>query len=103
MLDRGETPRHWCAVATGAQRRVSWEAHYDVFAAWREMAQAMAASREAGDQRLSVEIVNFVRSMPMQQDEPLVAPMEPARNERSDRPRPDRGSQPDAGGPEVDR
>jgi len=63
----------------------------------------MAASREADDRRLAVEIVDFVRKMPVQQDGPLVAPMAPARRERSDQPLPDRGSQPNAGGPEVYR
>ena len=103
ILDRGETPRYWRAAATDTQRRAGWEAHYGVFAAWREMALAMAASREADDRRLAVEIVDFVRNMPVQQDGPLVAPMAPARRERSDRPLPDRGSQPNAGGPEVYR
>jgi hypothetical protein len=39
----------------------------------------------------------------VQQDGPLVVPMAPARRERSDQPLPDRGSQPNAGGPEVYR
>ncbi|SEA59727.1 relaxase/mobilization nuclease domain-containing protein [Paraburkholderia sartisoli] len=103
LLDRREVPRYWRAVATDAQRRAGWAAHYGVFAAWREMAQAMAASREVDDRRLAMEIVDFVRKMPVQQDGPFVAPMEPSRRERPDRSVPDRGGQPDPGSPEVDR
>ncbi|MFT4433141.1 relaxase/mobilization nuclease domain-containing protein [Caballeronia sp. 15715] len=103
MLERGETPRYWRAVATDTQRRAGWEAHFGVFAAWREMALAMAASRETDDRRLAVEIVDFVRNMPVLRDGPVIAPMAPARGERSDPRLSDRGRQPDHDAPEVDR
>lgn len=103
MLERGETPRYWRAVATDAQRRAGWEAHYGVFAAWREMAQAMAASREADDRRLALQMVDFVRTMPVQQDGPRATPAELARSEQPGQRQSDRGRQPDHDAPEVDR
>ncbi|TDN67161.1 relaxase/mobilization nuclease domain-containing protein [Paraburkholderia sp. BL10I2N1] len=78
MLDRGETPRYWRPVVSGTQRRAAYGAHGGVFAAWREIARAMAASEEPADRKIAVGIADFVRAMPIQRDGPMVEPTQAA-------------------------
>jgi hypothetical protein len=84
MMDRGETPKYWRAAATEEQGRVDWAAHFGVFDMWREMARVMAASPASGDRRTAVEIVDFVREMPVQQAGPAIQRRELERRERPD-------------------
>ncbi|WP_205191234.1 relaxase/mobilization nuclease domain-containing protein [Burkholderia sp. LMG 13014] len=73
MIERGETPRYWTPMPTDAQRDAGWAAQGGVFAAWREIAYAMARSREREDRILAVEMAYFVGSMPVQRDRPVEA------------------------------
>jgi hypothetical protein len=68
MLARGETPRHWQAVVSSEQRQAGWQSHDGVFAAWREIARALAVSHAASDREMAVEMTDFVRAMPVQRD-----------------------------------
>jgi hypothetical protein len=75
-----------------------------VLAAWREIAQAMAASPERPDREMAVDITDFVRAMPLQQDAPTVI----NRRQKKAPPQPDRTSPEHDNraadpGPEVDR
>ncbi|WP_254609137.1 hypothetical protein [Burkholderia lata] len=60
-------------MPTDAQRDAGWAAQGGVFAAWREIAYAMARSREREDRILAVEMAYFVGSMPVQRDRPVEA------------------------------
>ena len=66
MLARGEVPMYWQAVANAEQLKAGWQAHSDVLAVWREIAQAMAASPARPDREMAVDIADFVRAMPLQ-------------------------------------
>jgi hypothetical protein len=104
MLVRGEVPMYWQAVANAEQRQAGWQAHSGVLAAWREIAQAMAASPERPDREMAVDITDFVRAMPLQQDAPTVI----NRRQKKAPPQPDRTSPEHDNraadpGPEVDR
>jgi relaxase-like protein len=57
LMERGETPSSWRPVPTDVQRETGWAAHGGVFAAWREMAFAMAGSRVREDFSLSLLIL----------------------------------------------
>ncbi|KVQ19961.1 DNA polymerase [Burkholderia cepacia] len=92
MIARGETPRYWKPLQTDAQRAAGWVAQGGVFAAWREMAYAMARSRTREDRAMAVEMAYFVGSMPVQRDRPAVR-REPG----------DRREQPDRQVPDIDR
>jgi hypothetical protein len=74
-----------------------------VFAAWREVAQAMASSSAGSDREMAIGITDFVRAMPVQQDGPLVVDRrqqkEPARTQRIP---PERDRQLDDHGPDID-
>jgi hypothetical protein len=50
-----------------------------------------------------MEIVRFVREMPVQQDGPVVQRMGPSWRVRPDRTLPDQGGQPGRSGPEMER
>ncbi|KVW83014.1 relaxase/mobilization nuclease domain-containing protein [Burkholderia cepacia] len=92
LVARGETPRYWNSMQTDAQRNAGWIAQGGVFAAWREMAYAMARSRAREDRAMAIEMAYFVGSMPVQRDRPTV-PREPR----------DRREQPDRQVPDIDR
>ncbi|PNE56856.1 hypothetical protein A8H39_14125 [Paraburkholderia fungorum] len=68
MMERGEVPKYWRAVANDAQREARWVAHGGVFAAWRQLAYAMAESRVSEDRVMAVEMAYFVGAMPVQRD-----------------------------------
>lgn len=72
MLARGEVPTVWQAVTSEAQRRAARKSHDDVFAAWRELARAMAASPSRADRAMAVGIADFVGTMPVQRDAPAL-------------------------------
>jgi hypothetical protein len=104
MLARGEVPMYWQAVASTEQRQAGWQSHDGVFAAWREIAQAMAASPARLDREMAVGIADFVQAMPVQRDAPTVI----NRRQQKEPPRParmlpERDNRPDDPGPEVDR
>lgn len=103
MLARGEVPMYWQAVASAEQRQAAWKSHDGVFAAWREVAQAMASSSAGSDREMAIGITDFVRAMPVQQDGPMVVDRgqqkEPARTQRMP---PERDRQPDDPGPDID-
>jgi hypothetical protein len=71
MIARGEIPKYWKPLPTDTQRDAGWVAHGGVFAAWREMAYAMARSRTREDRALAVETAYFVGGMPVQRDRPV--------------------------------
>lgn len=103
MIARGETPRYWKSLPTDAQRDAAWVAHGGVFAAWREMAYAMARSHAREDRVTAIEMVYFVGSMPVQRDRPVVRREPDARREQSDRQVPDTVLRSDDAGPDVER
>lgn len=71
MIARGEVPRYWKPLSADTQRDADWVAHGGVFAAWREMAYAMARSRAREDRAMAVEMAYFVGGMPVQRDRPV--------------------------------
>jgi hypothetical protein len=68
MIARGETPGYWKPLSADTHRDAGWVAHSGVFAAWREMAYAMARSRAREDRAMAVEMAYFVGGMPVQRD-----------------------------------
>ncbi|MBN3804343.1 relaxase/mobilization nuclease domain-containing protein [Paraburkholderia sp. Ac-20336] len=102
MIARGEMPRYWRPLPTDAQRDAGWIVHGGVFAAWREMAYAMARSRAREDRVMAVEMAYFVGSMPVQRDRPLVREQD-VRREQPDRSAPDIRDRLDDPRPDVER
>ncbi|WP_343672891.1 relaxase/mobilization nuclease domain-containing protein [Paraburkholderia heleia] len=103
MISRGETPRYWKSLPTDVQRDAGWAAHGGVFAAWREMAYAMAKSRAREDRALAVEMAYFVGGMPVQRDRPVSEGAQDARREPSRPEVPATGDRSDDVGPDVER
>lgn len=103
MIARGEIPRYWKPLPADTQRDAGWVAHGGVFAAWREMAYAMARSRAREDRSMAVEMAYFVGGMPVQRDRPVVERVQDAPPERSDSQVPDARDRPDDVGPGVVR
>ena len=103
MIARGERPRYWKSLPTDAQRDAGWVAHGGVFAAWREMAYAMARSRAREDRAMAVEMAYFVGSMPVQRDRPVAGHEKDARREHPDRQIPDTVDRSDEAAPDVER
>jgi hypothetical protein len=68
ILERGGTPNFWRSVPTVSQRKLGWVAHGGVFAAWRELAFAMAGSNAREDRKAAVDVAHFVGAMPIQRD-----------------------------------
>jgi len=103
MLARGEMPLYWRAVANAEQRQVEWQSHHGVFAAWREIARAMAASPARRDREMAMGIADFVRTMPVLRDAPTVAnrreEREPPQPERTP---PEHDNRPKDPGPDID-
>lgn len=85
MLARGETPRYWKPLPTDVQRDAGWVAHGGVFAAWREMAYAMARSHVREDRAMAVEMAYFVGAMPVQRDRPVLGPVQDDRHAQPER------------------
>jgi Relaxase/Mobilisation nuclease domain len=104
MLARGEVPMYWQAVANAEQQQAGWQSHSGILAAWREIAQAMAASPARPDLEMAVGIADFVRTMPVQQDAPTVINLPQQKNpQQPERMPPEHDNRPDDPGPEVDR
>ena len=103
MVARGETPRYWRAAADDTQRRAGWQAQGGVFAAWREVARAMAGSHTLEDRQMAIEVVNFVWAMPVQQDRPDAGRSHTAPREAPDWSAPDHSPKPGEWGPVVER
>ncbi|CAG4911051.1 relaxase/mobilization nuclease domain-containing protein [Paraburkholderia saeva] len=103
MIARGETPRHWAPLPTDAQRDAGWIAHGGVFAAWREMAYAMAKSRTREDRAMAVEMAYFVGAMPVQRDRPVTGRTRDAAREQPDRTAPAVDGRSDGAEPDVER
>jgi hypothetical protein len=90
-------------LPTDAQRDAGWVTHGGVFAAWREMAYAMARSRAREDRAMAVEMAYFVGSMPVQRDRPVMRREKDARSEHSDRQVADNVDRSDEAAPDVER
>ena len=103
MIARGETPRQWTPLPTDAQRDAGWVAHGGVFAAWREMAYAMAKSRAREDRAMAVEMAYFVGAMPVQRDRPVAGRTQDTGRERLDRMAPAVDDRTDGVEPDVER
>ncbi|VWB62912.1 DNA relaxase/nickase, TraS/VirD2-like protein [Burkholderia lata] len=103
MIARGETPRHWKPLPTDAQRNAGWGAHGGVFAAWREMAFAMARSRTREDRVMAVEMAYFVGSMPVQRDRPVLGREQDVRREQREHQVPDAVDRSEDAAPDVER
>ncbi|CAG4896823.1 relaxase/mobilization nuclease domain-containing protein [Paraburkholderia saeva] len=103
MIARGETPSHWAPLPTDAQRDAGWIAHGGVFAAWREMAYAMAKSRTREDRAMAVEMAYFVGAMPVQRDRPVTGRTRDAAREQPDRTAPAVDGRSDGAEPDVER
>ncbi|QNB16164.1 relaxase/mobilization nuclease domain-containing protein [Paraburkholderia tropica] len=103
MIARGEMPRYWKPLPTDTQRDAAWVAHGGVFAAWREMAYAMARSREREDRVMAVEMAYFVGGMPVQRDRPVPEQAPDVRREHPGPQTPEAGDRSRDVGPDVDR
>lgn len=103
MIARGETPRHRTPLPTDAQRDAGWVAHGRVFAAWRELAYAMAKSPAREDRAMAVEMAYFVGAMPVQRNRPVAARTQDAGREQPDRTVPAGGGRSDHVVPDVER
>ncbi|MBN3786582.1 relaxase/mobilization nuclease domain-containing protein [Burkholderia sp. Ac-20353] len=103
MIARGETPRNWKPLPTEAQRDSGWVAHGGVFAAWREMAYAMARSRTREDRAMAVEMAYFVGSMPVQRDRPVLGREQDARREQPERQVPNTVDRSEDAKPDMER
>lgn len=103
MIARGETPRYWKPLPTDVQRDAGWGAHGGVFAAWREIAYAMAKSRARADRALAVEMAYFVGGMPIQRERPVSEHARDARREPLRPVVPAAGDRSDDVGPDVER
>ncbi|WP_421375202.1 relaxase/mobilization nuclease domain-containing protein [Paraburkholderia sp. DD10] len=103
MMERGETPGFWRAVPTDAQREAGWVAHGGVFAAWREVAFAMARSSAREDRAMAVDMAYFVGAMPVQRDRPAAERGRDAEPERPDHPARGRSGRSSNAGPDVER
>ncbi|KWO42517.1 DNA polymerase [Burkholderia sp. MSMB1459WGS] len=102
MVARGETPRYWKPLPIDTQRDAGWIAHGGVFAAWREMAYAMARSRAREDRAMAVEMAYFVGGMPVQRDRPVSERAPDARREPGSQ-APEAGVRSDGAAPDVER
>lgn len=103
MIKRGESPRYWKPSPTDVQRDAGWRAHADVFAAWRELARAMARSHAGEDRATAVEMAYFVGGMPAQRDRPTPGREHEVGREQSDRQVSDTADRHDVAGPDVER
>ena len=103
MIARGETPRHWTPLPADAQRDVGWVVHGGVFAAWREMAYAIAKSRAREDRAMAVEMAYFVGTMPVQRDRPVAGHTQDSGRQQPDRAAPAVDGRSDGVGPDVER
>jgi hypothetical protein len=102
MVERGEKPKYWRAVANETQRRAGWQAHGKAFAVWREVARTMAASPAGADRAMAVGIVEFVRSMPVQRDAVVPDMRRDPAPTREDRTTPERDDGSDGPDPNIE-
>ena len=103
MIERGETPRRWTPLPTDAQPDAGWVARGSVFAAWREIAYAMAKSRAHEDRAMAVEIAYFVGAMPVQRNRSVAGRTQDAEREPPDRTAQTVDSRSDRVVPDVER
>ncbi|HDR9172994.1 TPA: hypothetical protein QDB23_000172 [Burkholderia vietnamiensis] len=103
MIARGKTPRYWTLLPTDAQRDAGWVSHGGVFAAWREMAYAMARSHVREDRAMAVEMAYFVGSMPVQRDRPVERRRRDADREPQNRQLPNSVDRSDETGSHIER
>lgn len=85
MMQRGDTPSFWQPAMTDARREAGWVVHSGVFAAWREIAYAMAASGVRGDREMAVDAARFVGAMPIQRIGPTAEREQKLRPDQPDR------------------
>lgn len=86
MLARGEVPTFWRPVASAEEQQAGRKAHGGVLEAWRQLAQVMAWSSSRADRAMAVGMVDFVLTMPVQHNTPVVEhrpTREPLREERA--------------------
>ncbi|PRX27272.1 relaxase/mobilization nuclease-like protein [Paraburkholderia sp. BL18I3N2] len=102
MVERGEIPKYWRAVASEKQRQAGWQAHDKAFAVWREVARTMAASPAGADRAIAVGIVQFVRAMPVQRDAVVPDMRRDPAPMREDRTAPERDGRPDVPDPNIE-
>jgi hypothetical protein len=103
MLARGEVPMYWQVAASKEQRQTGWKTHSSVFAAWREIARAMAMSPGRGDRSMAIGITDFVGTMPIQRDAPVPGRHLDTAPAREDRLVPAHDNQRDGSDPDVER
>lgn len=103
MLARGEVPMYWQAIASPEQRLAGWKSHDGVFAAWREVAQTMAASPARADRAMAVDMVDFVEAMPVQRGGPAIAPRPEREPVGGNRTMPEPAIRPDDPVPDIER
>ncbi|MBN3846097.1 relaxase/mobilization nuclease domain-containing protein [Paraburkholderia sp. Ac-20342] len=103
LIARGEVPRYWKPLPADTQRDARWAAHGGVFAAWREMAYAMARSRAREDRVMGVEMAYFVGGMPVQRDRPVSERGYDVRREQPDPELPEAEDRSGDVGPDVNR
>jgi hypothetical protein len=103
MTERGETPRFWRPVPTDTQREAHWVAQGGVFAAWREIAYALAGSHAREDREMAIEMAYFVGGMAIQRDRPEADPERGAKKYRPDRTISESDGRSNDGGREVER
>ncbi|MBB2932017.1 hypothetical protein FHX59_006491 [Paraburkholderia silvatlantica] len=103
MIARGEVPKYWKPLSADTQRDAGWVAHGGVFAAWREMAYAMARSRVREDRAMAVEMAYFVGGMPIQRDRPVTEWSQSTRREPAETTAREAGDRSGDVEPDVDR
>jgi len=62
LRERGESPANSPPASSA-----TFDAHRRVLDAWREIARALAASDNGADRRMSIDVTDFVRQMPVVQ------------------------------------
>jgi len=69
---RGDAPRYWRPKLDDHARIALWDAHAVALEAWEGVAHAMAGSQSSSDRSLAAVVMDFVRTMPMRHERPLV-------------------------------
>jgi hypothetical protein len=103
MMARGARPVYWRPIPTDAQHETGWATHGGVFAAWREVAWALAGSRDKQDRAMAVEMAYFVGGMPVQPDRPTTGRAQEPAHGQPDQRRPEAEDRSGDVGPDVER
>jgi Relaxase/Mobilisation nuclease domain len=72
MAARGDAPRFWRPEFGDDTRLALWDAHTGAIEAWQGVAHAVAGSQSADDRSLAAVVMDFVQTMPVQHERPLV-------------------------------